>query len=106
MLRTKLIPVTVAILSVFVAIFLMAVKPSSQPPESANELITLVNNKTVDPFAVIEPIAIDISDAKFISFLGKTSHNIAFFLNFFPNPVVMVIQRFQDLAHQDVALQL
>jgi len=35
----------------------------------ANELVTLINNQTIEPGESIEPTAIDVSDAKFISFL-------------------------------------
>jgi len=61
-------PLTIAIFSILIAIFIMALKP---PPEPTNELVryddVVITSQT--PF---EPIAIDISDAKFISFLGKT----------------------------------
>jgi len=47
MLRTKLIPVTIAILSVFVAIFLMAVKPSSDSGKNSLSQ-TIFNNVDID----------------------------------------------------------
>jgi len=36
----------------------------------ASELVTLINNQTIQPGNSIQPTAIDVSDAKFITFLG------------------------------------
>jgi len=130
MLHTKAISIMIAILSVFIAIFLMAVKPPPTPDAihtdlatnhvdlatdhidlvtdhaglglasehtglatdndglatdhdalatdhdglalgaPASELVTLINNQTIQPGNNIEPTSIDVSDAKFITLLG------------------------------------
>jgi len=119
MVRTKLASVTVAILSIFIAIFLMAVKPPPTPDAihidlatdhdglglasehtglttdndglatdhdalgtdhdalalgaPASELVTLINNETIELGSPSFPIAIDVSDVKSISLLASST---------------------------------
>jgi len=72
MLRTKATLITVSILTAFVAIFLMAVKPPSPPPEPTSELITLgVESLEIANGVTLFPTATDVSDTKSLSLLSS-----------------------------------
>jgi len=77
MLRTKLVSITVAILSILVAVLLMAPKPPDPPPEPAGELISLdIEAQEIGAKMTFRPTAIDVSDVKFISLLGRSDVNL------------------------------
>jgi len=77
--HTKLIPVTAAILSILIAIFIMAAKPEPPPELPATFLLTLFDGDIVDgELKTLGPI--DIEEFSQFSLLGTS--NRAFFIEF------------------------